>query len=365
MRTLFLFFMFCFVLLLTADAIADVPYAAVPVKQYSLPEGGTYSDWYFLHRQKLGREHSGSLYGKEYDAHKNLWMRVEGLSPESVRKNSNVVLTVPVSGELARTAKFYVMVSDTGAKPLISDIQIGEKRYRRSMEKGAEKLYELLVLEESKTAITPDAQPRAVIASPPKTIVHTASSVPSEEEAAVSISSESSAAAAVVIPQSSYTDEARILFVASAAFLLLSIFFLVFGVRAKRRFDSAHALLKEKEKECERSTASFEALKTVVVQRFMENAKIQESALLAKEILGRVARPFILDDELLPLVRDEGILTIYGENTIYLPFLENGRRVMVGNTAVNNVNKNIRDAIKQLLKSSAQATQGVPCAHCS
>ena len=89
-----------------------------------------------------------------------------------------------------------------------------------------------------------------------------------------------------------------------------------------------------------------EEIKTLVQQSHDREVKTEEK-------LHNTIREFVITDEnLLQAIRRANILVLHGGNTVCFQFKDADKKTVVfpGNVPVNNVNKNIYTALKQLHK---------------
>ncbi|MBI2120154.1 MAG: hypothetical protein HYT94_00840 [Parcubacteria group bacterium] len=319
---------------------AAASYVATPVKQYQLSNGATYSDWYNIYRSELARADNGPLYGAEYQKHFALWLRVEGLAaPEMAARNPKRILTVPVSGTLAKRANFYFIRSDSGDLTP-EEVVIEKQTYVKSSAKGAAGLY---TITQTKQAALPPA-PTALPKSGPAT-------VPVADTPPKILPAINNAAESFVMTE--------MIFTVAAAMLLCFVIW---------HFIADHRRLKKnltaKEKELEHVSRLFEELKTENGQYRKEYEETQEEIFKKDDLFRRLVRPFVLENkDLIGLIRQAKIFTIHDENTLYFPIIGEGRDVLFpGDVCVKNENKNILAAVRQLHKGYESGVMGTVAA---
>ncbi|MCK9351674.1 MAG: hypothetical protein WCT49_01990 [Candidatus Paceibacterota bacterium] len=286
-------------------------YVVTPVKQYGISYGSTYSDWYLVYQNELGKEHNGQLYSSpEYQEHFALWLKVEGLSEDKVSHNPKLILTIPVSGKLAEDASYYAIWSDT-ENSVPSSVVIGEKTYERSAENGAENLYTVVSVAPA-VAVPPEITVAPVSVSHQPISIPAAATVP-DATPGLTISKE-------------LTLSIGLLFV----FLLLVLAFWIKYLQASNR--EMKDLLLSKEEEMKSHEKEIAALRTQY-----------------QEILGRTLREFTLSDAALLEAIDRANILVRIRDKVYLP-LTNGREEIFLSTGhiVKNKDKNILAGIKEL-----------------
>lgn len=291
-----------FLFAIAGIALADNAFTVtvVPVKQYSLAGGATYSGWYYKYHDQLGSEHNGPIYTSEpYKNHFNLWLRVEDIKPEEVNKNPNKVLTVPVSGQLALNANYYRILSTINE---LKEIVIGDTKYTKSGEKGAEKLY---VAE--KIPPVPKTEP----ATPP---VSTAQDEPAPIKPTENV--------VVQKPSDPVSAPTK---TTTAPVKEFPLAWVLFGL----------------------SILSIGYLSWVITSKNTLLATAQKELAELKALFARLIASFTLQDkDLAVVVESAGILETEGD-TVYLPKINRGAEVLVGDTPIVNDNMNILAAIKR------------------
>jgi hypothetical protein len=269
----------------------------VPVKQYGLAGGATYSGWYYKYHDKLGPEHNGPMYTSEpYKNHFNLWLRVEDMTPEQVNKNPNNILTVPVSGQLAQEASYYRILSTVNE---LRELVIGDTKYTKSDEKGAEKLYRA----EKVGAILPASEPVAptVIKHEPLPIMPPAQSIAVHEPAPVVQTAKS-------LPAKEF----------SLAWILLGL-----------------------------SVLSIGYLSWVVNKKGALLTSVQKELADLKALFARLIASFKVEDkDLVTVIESANILAIQ-DGIVYLPKINRGAEVLVGDTLSANDPRNVGSAIRR------------------
>jgi hypothetical protein len=314
---------------------ASAGYTVVPVKQYKVAEGSLfYSEWYLQYHNELGKEHNGRLYkSAQYHDHYELWKYVEGFTEKDVIRNRNKILTVPVSGHLAESARFFTIMADAG-NTIPDKVMIGEKTYVRSIEKGKEKLFtvvpmaQAVVLPVKNIVSTPIIQQEAIKAALPIPVTQ----IKPAPTSVIALVSDVPAAKSITHEESLIVAEIILGVMATLLFIAVLYLAAIYRRLKKNSREERAALIRH-----------FQELKVALTQNLAKNKMKEEEANRMEEVLAGSIEPFILENpELLSAVISSEKPPVYRDNTIFLPVVNEGKEVVLPNgTTCKRKPKNI------------------------